>query len=73
MTEVDLTKLALRPKREPFDEAPNTPPTTPAKGDLWVKQSSNQLYFYDGTTLYNANGWELIGPETADDPFGITR
>ena len=51
----------------------DNPPTTPAKGDLWVKQSSNQLYFYDGTTPYSVNGWQLVGPESADVPFGVTR
>jgi hypothetical protein len=51
----------------------DNPPITPARGDLWVKQSSKQLFFYDGTTPYNVNGWQLIGPESADIPFGITR
>jgi hypothetical protein len=51
----------------------DNPPTTPAQGDLWVKQSSKQLFFYDGTTPYNVNGWQLVGPESADIPFGITR
>lgn len=51
----------------------DTSPTTPAKGDLWVKQSSKQLFFYDGTTPYNTSGWQLVGPESADVPFGITR
>lgn len=59
----------------PISAAPvtDTPPVTPARGDLWVKQSSKQLYFYDGTSPYNANGWQLVGPESADVPFGITR
>ncbi len=51
----------------------DNPPITPAKGDLWVKQSSKQLFFYDGTTPYNVSGWQLVGPESADIPFGITR
>lgn len=51
----------------------DNPPTTPARGDLWVKQSSKQLFFYDGTTPYTANGWQLVGPESADIPFGVTR
>lgn len=51
----------------------DNPPITPARGDLWVKQSSKQLFFYDGTTPYTANGWQLVGPESADIPFGVTR
>ena len=51
----------------------DNPPTTPARGDLWVKQSSKQLFFYDGTSPYTANGWQLVGPESADIPFGVTR
>jgi hypothetical protein len=51
----------------------DNPPTTSAKGDLWIKQSSNQLFFYDGTSPYSANGWKLVGPESSDIPFGVTR
>lgn len=51
----------------------DTPSTTPAKGELWVKNSTKQLFIYDGTTPYSAQGWQLIGPEAVEPPFGVTR
>lgn len=39
-----------------------TPPNTTVSGDLWWDNVNKQLYGYDGTTPFNAQGWILIGP-----------
>lgn len=43
-------------------QSQGTAPATTVAGDLWWDSVEEQLYAYDGTTPYSAQGWNLVGP-----------